>query len=276
MTPRPVALTVTAATIPDALRRESRWMLWRYEARAERWTKVCCTPAGRHAKTNDPSTWTTFDDALAAYQTGRFDGVGFCLGDGWAGVDLDHCREHDAYTAPGPLARLACYVEISPSDTGAKAIGRASRIGGQIDFGVTPIAFTAWSSARFFAITGRGSGDPCADITDVVNDWFPPPPPVSAGRQHGYEAAADLSDDDLLLQAVGAPNGDKFLALWRGDTTAYGGDRSRADQALVCLLAFWTNYDVDRVDRLFRASGLSREKWNTHSYRTATLQKALS
>jgi primase-polymerase (primpol)-like protein len=73
---------------------------------------------------------------------------------------------------------------------------------------------------------------------------------------------------------VGADNGDKFLALWRGDTSIHGGDHSRADQALVSMLAFWTNYDAARVDRLFRQSGLMRDKWHADSYRRATLRKA--
>jgi primase-polymerase (primpol)-like protein len=32
--------------------------------------------------------------------------------------------------------------------------------------------------------------------------------------------------------------------------------------ALCCLLAFWTAGDPTRVDRLFRQSGLLREKWD--------------
>jgi primase-polymerase (primpol)-like protein len=71
-------------------------------------------------------------------------------------------------------------------------------------------------------------------------------------------------------------NGDDVLALWRGDTSAYGHDHSRADMALLCHLAFWTNYNAERVDRLFRQSGLMRPHWEkSASYRRASLGKAL-
>ena len=65
------------------------------------------------------------------------------------------------------------------------------------------------------------------------------------------------------------------MELWRGDTSRFGGDHSRADQALCCHLAFWTNYDAERIDRLFRQSALMRPKWDSASYRRATLSKAL-
>lgn len=40
--------------------------------------------------------------------------------------------------------------------------------------------------------------------------------------------------------------------------------------ALCQLLAFWTGCDRDRMDRLFRQSGLSREKWDAVHYADGT------
>jgi len=51
--------------------------------------------------------------------------------------------------------------------------------------------------------------------------------------------------------------------------------------ALCCLLVFWTGGDAHRVDRLFRASGLIREKWdevhyaNGRTYGEVAVQRAL-
>src|SRR5687768_7981663 len=143
---RPTALPVQSSLIPEALQHERRWVNWRYiwsekDGRAGRWIKL---PSG---KTNDPSTWSLFDDVLGAYRAERLDGIGFCLGDGWAGLDLDAMLT-------GPIVdRLPCYRETSPSGTGIKAIGRSHRIGGEINFAVTPAAFTTWSGPRFFAVT---------------------------------------------------------------------------------------------------------------------------
>ena len=292
---RPTALRVNVDGIPDALKRERRWVIWRYEwqqhdGKKGRWTKILCTSAGRHAKSNDPSTWTTFDDALSAYHTGGFDGVGFCLGDGWAGIDLDNCRQNGVYVAPGPVARLTCYVEVSPSDTGAKAIGRAVRIGGEVN--CVSGVFTTWSGPRFFTITGHGAGDPTVDISSLIDEWFPTrsqfvspsalrPSFVVEGDIRGTEQIgasdvyAKLTDDQVVERIVATPQAEKFIKLVRGDVSDYGDDHSRADQALCSMLAYWCQGDIDQIDRLFRQSGLMRDKWNASSYRRATLAKAV-
>jgi primase-polymerase (primpol)-like protein len=121
---RPTALSVRPGNIPDALKAERRWVVWKYVWDHHRWAKVLCTPStGRYAKTNDSSMWTSFDEAFAVYIANHYDGIGSCLGDGWAGADLD------GITSGGPVDRLCCYKEISTSGTGVRAIGRSARIG---------------------------------------------------------------------------------------------------------------------------------------------------
>jgi hypothetical protein len=41
-------------------------------------------------------------------------------------------------------------------------------------------------------------------------------------------------------------------------------------------LAFWTGPDPRRIDRLFRQSGLYRDKWERADYRETTIGLALS
>ena len=69
--------------------------------------------------------------------------------------------------------------------------------------------------------------------------------------------------------------GEKFSSLWEGDIPV-GVTHSEADQALCTILAFWCGGDTDQMDRLFRESGLMREKWDREDYRTATLNKAVA
>lgn len=281
---RPIPLPIRVEGIPDALRVERRWVVWRYEQRNNRWAKILCTTSGYHAKSNDSATWTTFDLALASYHAGGFDGIGFCLGDGWCGIDLDHCR---AMAFPLHNRLPDCYLEVSPSGNGFKAIGRAARIGGEINFAVTPPAHTAWHGARFFTITGHeAKGDPTLDLTTLLEDLFPAqrasivpspsavPDYITVGDTRGTENIELRSDDEVLTLAATAINRDKFLKLFRGDLADYGDDRSRADQALVNILVYWCSGDLDQADRLFRQSALMRDKWETRSYRLATLQKA--
>jgi len=64
-------------------------------------------------------------------------------------------------------------------------------------------------------------------------------------------------------------------ALWSGDLSVKGGDHSKCDFALVEKFAFWTGRDRQRMDALFRQSGLYREKWNRDDYREKTLDQAI-
>ncbi len=73
---RPVALTVEPERIPEALKVGRRHVVWRYVMRG-RWTKPPYTPgSGAPASVTAPSTWRRFDDAVAAYTAGGWDGIG--------------------------------------------------------------------------------------------------------------------------------------------------------------------------------------------------------
>lgn len=117
---------------------------------------------------------------------------------------------------------------------------------------------------------------------------FPEPPiavkPQAAPKQHQNSTAQSylsLSDQDLITAASKAANGVKFSALYRGDTGGYG-SQSEADLALCSMLAFFTGPDPNRIDRLFRGSGLFREKWDARhhgdgtTYGQGTVQEALA
>jgi hypothetical protein len=86
-------------------------------------------------------------------------------------------------------------------------------------------------------------------------------------------APLSLTDRELIEKASAAKNGAKFAALWVGNAEGYG-SQSEADSALCSMLAFWTQ-DESQLDRLFRASGLMREKWERPDYRARTLALAL-
>jgi primase-polymerase (primpol)-like protein len=92
--------------------------------------------------------------------------------------------------------------------------------------------------------------------------------------------ALALSDEELIERAKVARNGERFRRLWEGDASDYGNDHSRADLALCRILAFWCGGDAERMDRLFRSSGLMRKKWDRHTgesaYGIRTIRAALS
>jgi hypothetical protein len=91
-------------------------------------------------------------------------------------------------------------------------------------------------------------------------------------------SSATIPDETIIGKFNHAENMMKFLALFEhGDVNAYhGGDDSVADLALLGILAFWTQDEV-QLERLFSSSALGRrEKWRDRpDYRRRTIKKAL-
>jgi putative DNA primase/helicase len=98
--------------------------------------------------------------------------------------------------------------------------------------------------------------------------------PAMASDTRDMLRAADYTDDELIEIACRAANGDKFAHLYAGDWGSTYGSQSQADLALCGMLSFWTQGDGQRIDRLFRRSGLMRSKWD-RDYRERTIERAI-
>ncbi|HJT79198.1 MAG TPA: hypothetical protein VJ739_18525 [Gemmataceae bacterium] len=291
---KPKALAVNSDHIPAALKRPARWVCWRYVRRRDkkgthRWTKVPIDPkTGANADTTDPSTWATFAAALAYYETRRadVDGVGFVLGDGWVGVDLDDVRDPETgevrRSAAEVVESFKTYTEVSPSATGLKLITRGGLPGERRRKGHVEM----YDGGRFFALTGcylEGTPAEVHERQDALDALYQQVFGLAAERTQVTSATATappgppVDDEVLLAKARGARNGEKFGRLYdRGDISGYDSS-SEADLALCDLLAFWSGPDAERIDRLFRGSQLCREKWTGRAdYRDWTVQKALA
>jgi putative DNA primase/helicase len=274
--------------IPAELRDLAQWVVWRYEDRDGKRTKVPYRPAAptARASSTDPSTWSTHEDALRAAGTDGVDGIGFVFteGDPYAGADFDHCANgEDINPHVGALLRqLDSYAEFSPSGTGLHVIVRATVNGGRNRTGKTPwgAEFENYDRGRFFCMTGRHVPDTPRTVNErqrqldaVRARMFPPQEKPAA--QHPAPAA---DDRDLLALAGRAKNGADFDALYRGQHSY--GSQSEADLALCNLLAFWCGPDPGRIDGLFRGSGLMRPKWDTtrgeSTYGAQTIETALA
>lgn len=142
--------------IPEELRRRRQWVVWRLEQRRGEETKVPYIAGGvGKAVTTDLTTWRTFEEAVQALRTGRYDGVGFVFssGDPYAGIDLDDCRNPET----GELEEWAAeivrdlngYAEASQSGKGVHIIVRGkapNKRRGSVE---------SYSSERYFVMTGR-------------------------------------------------------------------------------------------------------------------------
>jgi primase-polymerase (primpol)-like protein len=136
-----------------------------------------------------------------------------------------------------------------------------------------------YDRARYFAMTGqRLPSLPHSlmprqrELDELRARLFPPP--VTRTPVPPDSRAVPEDDRDLLERAFAARNGAAIERLWNGDTTGYT-SASEADLALVAHLAWWTEGDPIRIDALFRASGLFREKWERADYRERTIARAV-
>jgi putative DNA primase/helicase len=280
--PTPAPAKPEASALPPEMLQERRWVCWRYAERAGKITKIPVQPDGRPAKSDDPRTWATWERASAAAARYGAVGVGFMLGEGWIGIDLDHCRDPQTGAiepwAQAIVDRLRSYAEASPSGTGVHVLCRGALAPGRRRKGRIEV----YDSGRFFTITGKrlndyGVEDRTAELAELHAEVFGrngrQARPEAAGR--AAEAAVDTDDQELIRKACEAQDGGKFARLWAGQWQGEYASQSEADLALCSLLAFWTAGDAGRIDRLFRQSGLMREKWDRADYREATIARAL-
>ena len=279
--------TFTEKNIPFELKQYRQWVLWRYETRDGNQTKIPYQTNGEMASTTDASTWNTYDAVIKAYSAGDFAGIGFVVTatDKFCGIDMDHCR--DAKTGvidPSKMVYiklLNSYTEITPSMTGVRVWVKASLPkGDKIQKRNDKKHIEIYDSLRFFTVTGNHLDETPTiiqkrqeQLNQLHASIFPPTPKENKGN--GHRSHADVDDTELLQKAMAARNGASFTSLWNGDTSEYDGDDSRADLALCSMLAFWTGNEEGCIDKLFRQSGLYREKWERQDYRERTILKAI-
>ncbi|MDZ7801653.1 MAG: phage/plasmid primase, P4 family [Trueperaceae bacterium] len=266
--------------VPPEIREARVWVLWHYEERSGRWTKVPYQPdRQRRAASDNPDTWTTLDEAAAALRPGWGLGIMFRPEDDIMGVDIDHGRDPDTGElfdeARDIVETLNSYTEVSPSGKGIHVLICASlaelhgRRRGRVEM---------YESGRFFTFTGDvveigGAGmsfgiEPRQVQVEAVHARYIDLTERQKAPRSAPRGVAVRHDDREVLEAMWrSKNGDAVRSLWEGRPLLWGeGNRypsqSEADEALASHLAWWTNYDRVQTDRLFRASGLMRSKWD--------------
>src|SRR5215207_5066937 len=264
-----------------------QWLCWRTEDQGGKPTKVPYSPlTSERASSTDPRTWAGYGEAVSARGEHDYHGIGFVFTpeDGLCGVDLDGCLDPQTGEIEGwaqeIIEELDSYAEISPSGTGVHVLITGTLPPGRNRKG----RFEAYDRGRYFTVTDRHlAGTPKTiearqeQLERVVKRVFGSSA-VESENGHSTNVLTPtpngLTDDELVRKASSASNGERFARLWSGDTGGYG-SHSEADLALCGMLAFWTGGDPVRMDRLFRASGLYREKWERAGYREGTISEAL-
>lgn len=289
------------ANFPNELHGIKHWVAWTYETDSERPDKLRKVPkipnpsTENNAAVNKPSTWGLLEQAIETARQRNFDGVGFMLAGEYNGVDLDHCRNKDTGEiepwAQEIINRANSYTEESVSGTGVHIwykghlpISAARRKRGNVEV----------FNGGYFTVTGtplNGEIKPLMEDTEfamgIIRDYIDKPvskrgddpskaAPTPCDNQTHYKP--QLLDHELIAKAC--KDDEQFNQLWRGNWQGRYPSPSEADLSLCCKLAFWTGKDLDRMDTLFRLSGLMRTDWDGprgggRTYGTITLDKAL-
>jgi putative DNA primase/helicase len=148
-----------------------------------------------------------------------------------------------------------------------------------------------YDSKHFFVVTGnRLEGAPAsiesrqAKLDELcARELGEKPVAVEHEDDHiNHRGGLQPEDEEVIKRALAAKNGAKFCRLWEGDRRLWEGDdrvypsQSEADCALYVMLAFYVGNEPERIDRLFRWSGLYRKKWERPDYRASTIRRALT
>lgn len=293
---------VLCENIPDELKARDQWVCWALEERDGKPTKVPKRhDTGGNAKSTGPATWTSFDNAVAACGRYGFTGVGFVFADDRAitGLDLDHVLYEDGRIADEyrwVIDAADTYTEVSPSGDGlhlfflgGKPEGKTKCKHNQPDGRVVEM----YDHARFFTMTGRLYVDENGQVHTAMREggdvlaraydqWLDGKKPKEKKKPVHDDAGRPIpfSDDELVQKMLASASGDKIRALLDGDTSGHGDDDSGADIALCNHLAFWTAGDAVQMDRIFRSSGLMRDKWDEQhgstTYGQRTIDRAIA
>ena len=272
--------------VPDEMKARPNWVVvktW-WNADKGKYNKRpvnCNSDKGEYAESDNPETWTTFDNALKYLKEKGGTTVAYALDgkDNVSCIDLDCC--YDENGQPNALAKEVLskcgktYVEKSVSGNGLHIFGKTSGMDirtfskdGDLEF---------YQKEHFIAMTGDGAGFYCLESFDTPEmkellsrkcekreEW--------KGVCKGVNGLSTMTDRDVVEKASNAKNGDKFKRLYAGEDLQK--NHSNSDMSLMNLLAYWCNGDKEQMLRIFATSGLFRPN-KSPDYYEGTAIKAL-
>ena len=285
---------VNFVNIPQELKNNASFCVWKLEKRKGKPTKVPYNPrTGQLAKTNDAATFSDFGTAMKAYAMGGWDGIGYRVSEGIGAIDIDHCIREDGSLNDVAASILGifsdAYFEKSPSGTGLRGFFRLSP-----DFAYDKTiyyinnrthgleVYLPGTTNRFVTVTGDtyrdGSVTRNDDALQNLLDTFMKRKNKVGNRT--VEPCSYLTDEQVIEHASRSESGEKFKALMDGRWEEGYDSQSDADMALVSILAFWCGNVEEQIDRIFRTSGLMRDKWDRQTgdstYGQITIRNAVA
>ena len=293
--------SVNFVNIPQELKENASFCLWKLEKRNGKPTKVPYDPkTGQMAKTNDPSTFSDFSTTMKAYAMGggsdgtAWSGIGYRVSEGIGAIDIDHCIREDGTLNDVAASILSffpsAYFEKSPSATGLRGFFKLSPdfIYDKATYYINNRkhgleVYLPGATNRFVTVTGDvyrpGKVSRDDEALQKVLDTF-----MKRGTRKTGESLVEpvsyLDDEQVIQHALKSESADKFRSLYNGQWSELYDSQSDADMAFVSMLAFWCGNVEEQIDRIFRSSGLMRDKWDrktgNSTYGQITIRNAVS
>lgn len=265
--------------VPYELKEQTRWCNWKLAVRDGRETKLPINAeTGEFARSNDESTWSDFDAVVENVKNNPDLGIGYFFKEPYIGIDLDDVGEeieryqqgeHEENIVSEFVNSLGSYTEVSPSGEGIHIIIKGvlperGRRKGNVEL---------YNKGRFFTVTGDSLGGYSHIIDDtemnkmaylhkkhIQPNNITVLPNLSKDRSNIHS----LSDSEVISRAIASKQGQKFKDLLNGKWMDYPEytSQSEADIAFMNMLAFWAARDFQQMDRIYRQSGLMRDKWD--------------
>ncbi|UBH07871.1 phage/plasmid primase, P4 family [Macrococcus armenti] len=278
---------------PEELTKIDNWCVWKYEKRNnQKPTKVPYNAhTGQRAKSNDSSTWSSFESALYVYNMGDADGIGFFFQEPYVGIDIDNVADdvhrfkagdHNDNIVSEFHEAFKSYTEISPSGTGIHIIVKGKIPGDRR----RKKNIEMYENGRFFTMTGNSleKYNEVSNVSDkifrVIYDKYLKSNVTKLPTKHNDFSFHELTESDVIDAILNSKQATLFSDLMSGNWHKYYSSQSEADIALCNILAFWCAKDFTQMDSLFRQSGLYREKWDEKrkdsTYGEQTLFKAIN
>lgn len=249
-----------------------QWVCWQGSPDPSRPGKIRKIPinpkTGGNAQSNNPDTWSSFQDAVAV--SSKFSGIGFMFANGIWGVDIDEIEEDIQSYRSGDdknivsefVHSLGSYAEYSVSGNGIHILCQGELPKG----GRRKKNVEMYDTGRFFICTGNS----CSDYSEVVDCSEPikflHEKYIGGGTVpevlNQQIMPVNIDNEKIIDIALKSKNGAAFQALHSGQWAGLYPSQSEADLAFSNMLAFWTGADINKMDEIFRSSGLMRDKWN--------------
>lgn len=278
--------------IPIELKELNQWCVFKFMERNGRVTKVPLNAdTGEFAKSNDETTWSSYDAALRGITEFQADGLGFFFKKPYFGIDIDDARadidryldnDTDDNIVSEFIDIMESYAEISPSGNGIHIIAK----GTLPKSGSRKGKVEMYSTGRFFTMTGNVIGGYKSVVEDEVgkinflHEKYIKKTETHKPKQLTETYGNDLSEQEIINAALNSKNGMRFKLFLEGGWEQFYSSQSEADMAFANDLAFWTNRNYNMMDDIFRDSSLYREKWDRKTgdstYGEVTLSKAIN